>query len=91
MADGLTITIDEEQAEQLRAAAEARGMKVEDFVRATLQLGLLQDDNDLAEDIRRWEEFERTGEAIDGDEVVAWLQSLKTDNPLPIPKAQKLK
>jgi hypothetical protein len=45
---------------------------------------------DIAEDIRRLHEFERTGEAIPLDEVKAWIESWGSDQELPRPKPRKI-
>ena len=46
---------------------------------------------DIEEDLRRLEEFERTGEAVPMEEVKAWVESWGTGNELPMPKARKIK
>ena len=46
---------------------------------------------DIEEDLRRLEEFERTGEAVPMEEVKAWVDSWGTGNELPMPKARKIK
>jgi predicted transcriptional regulator len=46
---------------------------------------------DIAEDLRRLEEFERTGEAVPGDEVKAWIESWGTPNELPPPRPRKVR
>ncbi len=45
---------------------------------------------DVAEDLRRLREFERTRMGVPGDEVKAWLESWGTPNELPAPKPRKL-
>jgi predicted transcriptional regulator len=45
---------------------------------------------DIAEDIRRLRNFERTGEAIPLDEIRAWVESWGTDNELPRPEPRKI-
>jgi predicted transcriptional regulator len=45
---------------------------------------------DVDEDIRRLREFERTGEAVPGHEVMAWVESWGTANELPQPKPSKI-
>ena len=45
---------------------------------------------DVEEDLRRLREFERTGEAIPGEEVMAWVESWGTANELPPPKPRKI-
>ncbi|MCR6645316.1 MAG: hypothetical protein NVV62_12865 [Terricaulis sp.] len=71
MADGaLTISLDGPLAEEIRAAAKARGQTPEDYVRTALAEGLApaDDDDDLSweEDMRRLEE---PGENIPLDEA----------------------
>jgi predicted transcriptional regulator len=46
---------------------------------------------DIEEDIRRLEEFERTGIGVPGDEVMAWIKSWGTANELPPPQPRKIK
>lgn len=45
---------------------------------------------DVEEDRRRLLEFERTREAIPGEEVMAWVESWGTANELPQPKPRKI-
>ena len=45
---------------------------------------------DVDEDHRRLREFERTGEAIPGDDMMAWVNSWGTANELPAPKPRKI-
>ncbi|MDY6781691.1 MAG: hypothetical protein SW833_03910 [Cyanobacteriota bacterium] len=40
----------------------------------------------LEDNERRWEEYQRTGRAIDHDKVVEWLDSIGTKCELPCPK-----
>jgi hypothetical protein len=44
----------------------------------------------LAEDLRIFEEFKRTGEVVPWKEVKAWMESWGTPNELPTPKARKI-
>jgi predicted transcriptional regulator len=46
---------------------------------------------DLEEDLRRLREFERTGEAVPGEEVRAWIDSWGTSSELPRPQPRKLR
>jgi predicted transcriptional regulator len=46
---------------------------------------------DVEEDLRRIREFERTGMAIPGDEIKAWIDSWGTDNELPRPQPRKVR
>lgn len=66
MADGsLTISLDDETAEQLKAAAEAAGVSPEAYVRQAVVRRL---EEDWAEDLRRAAEYERTGASLSVDE-----------------------
>jgi hypothetical protein len=44
----------------------------------------------LAEDARAMADFERTGEGIPYEEVVAWIESWGTASELPAPKPRRL-
>lgn len=96
-ADTLTISIPAPLADEVRAAAEARGLTPEEYVRQQIawDIALSDDDADPAfgveEDRAAFEDFERTGVGTPGDEVEAWLRSLTTDNPLPRPRPRQLK
>ena len=46
---------------------------------------------DIEEDRRRLREFERTGEAVPGEEVKAWVESWGTTHELPRPQPRKLR
>jgi predicted transcriptional regulator len=88
------IEVDEETALRLEAVAEARGMTVSALLADAMQwLDAIVDVKkpDVEEDIRRLEEFERTGLAVPGDEVNAWIASWGTPNELPRPQPRKLK
>jgi hypothetical protein len=98
MADQTTITfaLTGPLADDVRAAAAARGLTPEDYVRQQLAWDIAVGANDaddlgVEEDIAAFEDYERTGIGIPGEEVNAWLQSLTTDNPLPRPRPRKLK
>jgi hypothetical protein len=86
MADTLTISLTGALADNIRAAAEARGLSPEDYVRQELAGSIMHEDryNDLSwdEDMRRLEE---PGEDIPLDEAfdrfearVAALRAQKT-------------
>ncbi|HRE44963.1 MAG TPA: hypothetical protein PKY87_13475 [Terricaulis sp.] len=95
MADTLTISLSGSLADDVRAAADARGLTPEDYVRQQLAWDIaLGDDSDAQgteEDEAALADYERTGMGIPGDEVQAWLNSLTTANPLPRPRPRKLK
>jgi hypothetical protein len=96
-ADTLTISLTGPLADEVRAAAEARGLAPEDYARLQIAYGIGLDGedygftDDIAEDVASAEEYDRTGVGVPGDEVIAWLRSLATANPLPRPAARKLK
>jgi predicted transcriptional regulator len=46
---------------------------------------------DIEEDLRRLEEFERTGVGVPGDKVIAWIDSWGTPNELPPPQPRKIR
>jgi predicted signal transduction protein with EAL and GGDEF domain len=71
MADGFDIHLNEEQAQRLKAAAEASGVDAQAFALQVLEQAM---DHDWAEDVRRIEEYERTGESISAEE---WMQGLR--------------
>ncbi len=96
-ADTLTISLTGPLADEVRAAAEARGLTPEDYVRQQIASDIALGDDDAAtsfgveEDRAAFEDYERTGMGIPGEEVEAWLRSLTTDNPLPRPRPRKLR
>ncbi len=71
MADGFNIHLNEDQARRLKAAAEASGVDPTAYAVQLLEQGM---EDDWAEDVRRIEEYERTGESISADE---WMQGLR--------------
>lgn len=71
MADGFDIHIDGDRAEQLKAAAEAAGKSPADFALGLLDAAL---SSEVAEDDRRWAEYQQTGEGIGAEE---WLGGLR--------------
>lgn len=95
-ADTLTISFPAPLADEVRAAAEARGLTPEEYVRKQIAWDIALGDDDepaigVEEDRAAFEDYERTGMGIPGEEVEAWLRSLTTDNPLPRPRPRKLK
>lgn len=70
MADGgltLTLTFDEATGSRLKAAADAAGVAVAEYVRGQLEDSL---EDDRAEEKRRLAEYERTGVAIDLEDAL---------------------
>jgi hypothetical protein len=100
-----TIEIDAQTADVLEARAAVRGLSVAELIAdlAWASESLppdLQEMCDkgegpwspevLAEDVRRFEEFQRTRIGLPWDEVKAWMQSWGTPDELPPPKPRKL-
>ena len=92
MADGeITLKIDGERAERLRARAEAAGQSVEDYAYRVLENGFVErpgfEDNDA-----HWDEVQRIADETERDggipleEVIRWVDSWDTDNELPPPE-----
>jgi predicted transcriptional regulator len=80
------IEVDEETALLLEARAGARGMTVSEFLADAMEwldAVIVMDEPDVEEDIRRLEEFERTGLAMPGDEAKAWIDSWGTADERP--------
>ena len=96
-ADTLTISLTGPLADEVRAAAEARGLTPEEYGRLQIAYGIGLDGedhgfaDDIAEDMKSAQEYDDTGVGVPGDEVIAWLRSLATANPLPRPVVRKLK
>ena len=95
MADGgLSIELDDELADSVRAAAAKKGIPVEMFIRDALTHHMFaevewSDDPDWAIDQQIAEEALRTGEATPWEDVKAWLLSWGTPDELPPPKWRK--
>lgn len=99
MADTLTITLPAPLADDLRSAAEACELSVEDYVRLALSaearraseaLGWDADPN-WEQDVADLEEYDRTGEAVAWEDVEAWMKSWDSGKELPVPASRKLK
>jgi predicted transcriptional regulator len=95
MTTPLTITLPAPLADEVRAAAEARGLTPEDYVRQQLAmdiaLGPAADGDDVSEDEAALADFDRTGKGVPWDEVRAWMQSWGMPGELPRPVARKLR
>ena len=95
MADGgQTIELDEELAVSVRAAAVARGIPFELFVRDALEAHMFaetewSEDTDWAIDEKLLEHAIRTGDTIPLEDIEPWLMSWGTPNELPPPKWRK--
>jgi len=88
----ITLDLDSEADERLRALAEQRGQEKSRVVADALALldSMETADLDVEEDLRRLENFERTQLGVPLDEVKAWVQSWGTANELPAPVPRKL-
>ncbi|MDZ4060132.1 MAG: hypothetical protein U1C75_02975 [Brevundimonas sp.] len=71
MADGFDIHLNEDQAQRLKAAAEASGVDPSVYALQILEQAM---EDDWAEDFRRIADYERTGESIGAAE---WMQGLR--------------
>ncbi len=99
MSADLTVSLPGPLAADVRAAAEARGLSPEEYVRlqlaADLAFGdsaaLFDADLDIEEDLAAVAAYERDGIAIPGEDVLAWLRSIGTDSELPRPQPRKIK
>jgi predicted transcriptional regulator len=99
MSADLTISLPGPLAADVRAAAEARGLSPEEYVRLQLAADLafsdygmlLGEDLDVAEDEAIAADFDKHGIGVPGEEVIAWIESIGADNELPRPRPRKLK
>lgn len=73
MADGFKIEIDDVRAEQLKAAAKARGIEPTELARQLLEQAI-EDEADRTEIGRRTTAYDQTGDAIDHAEIVDLLR-----------------
>jgi predicted transcriptional regulator len=86
-----TLDIDAATDARLHELAIERGQDVSIVLaEAVALLDSVIDLPDIAEDRRRLDEFNRTGEGIQWDEVKTWTQSWGTPEELPKPKPRKL-
>lgn len=71
MADGeLTLRLDDETARRLREAADAAGVAVEAYAADAIARALTDPEEDVAEDLRRYAEYRRTGQSLSVEEAV---------------------
>ncbi len=92
--DGFTVQIDDDLAEGVRAAAAARGVPVEVFVRDALTYLVSSefewsDDLDPAIDDQIADDAIRTGDTLPFEAVRPWLRSWGKADELPPPKWPK--
>ena len=98
------IEIEAKTADVLEARAAARGQTVSEYLAALLADQDVPQDLErmraagqgpwapemLAEDARRFADFERTRQGVPWEEVKAWMQSWGSPNELPPPRPRKL-
>lgn len=89
-----TLELDPDTATRLEFLVGERGQDAAGVVADAIALLISTveiEGPDIEEDLRRLREFERTGEAVPGEEVMAWVNSWGTENELPAPKPRKIK
>jgi len=86
----ITLDLDSEADARLRALAEQRGQEKSSVVADALALLDSLEADDVEEDLRRLQNFERTQEGVPLDEVKAWVRSWGTANELSPPVPRKL-
>ena len=71
MADGFDIHVDKDRAEKLAGAARSVGLTPEAYVLSLVDeaISVPSEDEQMAESLRRLDEYDRTGEAYTVDEV----------------------
>jgi hypothetical protein len=97
------IEVDARTADVLEAQAAARGQTISELLAELFSHEASPDLESmraagrgpwspevLAEDARRFADFQRTHEGVPWDEVKAWMKSWGTPNELPPPKPRKL-
>jgi predicted transcriptional regulator len=90
----LVLELDEETDARIKDLAARKGLDAAAVVADAVELldsVIDVDGPDIEEDLRRLEEFDRTGLAVPGDEVNAWVDSWGTTNELPPPQPRKVK
>lgn len=80
-----TIELQADTDAELLKAASASGLTPSAFVQSALEQ-LLIDGDDLSEEMRRWEAYERDGKSVAAKDVDAWIDSLGTKAPLQKPR-----
>ena len=91
MNDTLTVPLPPATAESLRKAAADNGQSVEDYARLVLEdaAAAAATDGDDAELAARIEAWRADRLSVPSADVHAWLASLDSDSPLPMPKARR--
>ncbi|MBI3438780.1 MAG: hypothetical protein HY054_09065 [Proteobacteria bacterium] len=97
MADTLTVSLPGPLADEVRAAAEARRLTPEEYVRQQLAWDIAlgadnaEDQPGVEEDQAAFDDFQRTGMGVPWEEVRDWMKSWGTANELPRPQPRKLR
>lgn len=89
-----TLELDPETDARLSALAAEKGQDAAAIVAdAVVLLDSVMDIEgpDVAEDVRRLREFERTGVAVPSQDVDAWVESWGTSKELPRPEPRKVR
>lgn len=81
-----TIELDPDTDAALVKVAAASGLSPSKFVESAREQ-ILSGTDDLAEEMRRWDAYERDGKSIAAEDVDAWIDSLGTNSPRPKPKS----
>jgi predicted transcriptional regulator len=89
-----TLDLDPDTDARLNALAAEKGQDAATVVAdAVILLDSIVDIDgpDVAEDVRRFREFERTGMAVSSEDFDAWVESWGTSNELPRPQPRKVR
>ena len=81
----ITVEITAKSQSDLTRLSDRTGLKPDEVIERALER-LEEDIDDIAEDERRWAQFERDGKSVSGDAVKAWIDSWGSENELPMPK-----
>ncbi len=84
----LTISIDEKLRRDLDALAEATQRSSESLAAIALHM-FVEQETKIVADILEGQRQARAGETVPHEEVSAWIDSLATAHPLPVPKARR--
>lgn len=84
----LDVELDQDQQERLQALVRKRESTPEALLRQAVLDYLDREEayeRERAEDEARYQHYLRTGEAVDHDDVMAWLDSHASGTPMPPP------
>ena len=80
-----TIEISAKSKADLVRLADRTGLEPSEVIARALER-YQEDIDDVAEDERRWSQFERDGKLVSADDVKSWIESWGSANELPMPK-----